>query len=60
MFSLFIVLLSFSKSLATTELINVKTFDFITNKDEAKAMAEHIPCDCKCQFNSTTCNAKQK
>ena len=26
--------------------INVKTFNMITNKDEAKAMTEHISCDC--------------
>ena len=32
----------------------------IANKDEAKAMTEHISCDCKCKFNSTTCNSNQK
>ena len=32
----------------------------ITNKDGAKAMTEHISCNCKCKFNSTTCNSKQK
>ena len=32
----------------------------ITNKDEAKAMAELMSCDCKCKFNSTTCNSNQK
>ena len=32
----------------------------ITNKDETKAMIEHIACDCKCKFNSTACNSKQK
>ena len=32
----------------------------ITNKNEAKAMAEHISCNCKCKFNSTTCNSKHK
>ena len=31
----------------------------ITDKDEAKAMTEHISCDCKCKFNSATCNSKQ-
>ena len=40
--------------------INVKAFNMITNKDEAKARAEHISCDCKCKFNSTTCNSNQK
>ena len=41
--------------------INLKELKkMITNKDEAKAMTEHISCDCKCKFNSTTCNSKQK
>ena len=32
----------------------------ITNKDEAHAMKKRISCDCKCKFNSTACNSKQK
>ena len=40
--------------------ISVKTFNMITNKNEAKAMTKHISCDCKCKFNSTTCNSNQK
>ena len=40
--------------------INVKGFNMITKKDEAKAMTEHISCDCKCTFNSTTCKTKQE
>ena len=32
----------------------------ITDKNEAKAMTEHISWDCKCKFNSTTCYSKQK
>ena len=32
----------------------------ITNKNEAKAMAEHISCNFKCKFKSPTCNSKQK
>ena len=43
-----------------TKDINVKAFNMITNKDEVKAMTEHISCDCRCKFNSTTCNSKQK
>ena len=43
-----------------TKDINVKAFNMITNKDEAKAMTEHISCVCKCKCNSTTCNSKQK
>ena len=38
----------------------VKAFNMITNRDEAKAMTEHISCDSKSKFNSTTCNSKQK
>ena len=33
--------------------INVKPFNMMTNKDEPKAMAEHISCDCKCRGVST-------
>ena len=43
-----------------TKDINIKACNMITNKDEAKTMTEHISCDCKCKFNSTTCNSKQK
>ena len=43
-----------------TNNINVKAFNTITNKDEPKAMTEHISCDFKCNFNSTTSNSKQK
>ena len=40
--------------------IIAKIFNMIINKDEAKAMTEYTTCDCKCKFNSTTCNSKQK
>ena len=40
--------------------INVKAFNMITNKNEAKAMTEHISCDCKSKFNSMICNSNQK
>ena len=43
-----------------TKDINVKTFNMITNKDEAKAMTEHISCDCKRKFNSKICISNQK
>ena len=42
-----------------TKDIYVNVFNMITNKNEAKAMIEHISCDCKCKLNSTTCNSKQ-
>ena len=32
----------------------------ITKENEAKAMAEHISSDCKCKFNSSTCNSNIK
>ena len=32
----------------------------LTNKNKSKTIIEHISCDCKCQFNSTACNSKQK
>ena len=41
-----------------TKDINIKAFNMVTNKDEAKAITEHISCDCKCKFNSTICNSK--
>ena len=40
--------------------MNVKAFNIITNKDETKAMTEHILCDYKCKFNSTIYNWNQK
>ena len=43
-----------------TKNINVKVFNVITNKNEAKTMAKHILCDCKCIFSRTTCNSNQK
>ena len=43
-----------------TKYITARAFNVIKIKNEAKAMTEHISCDCKCKFNSTTCNSKQK
>ena len=43
-----------------TKDINIKAFNMITNKNEVKAIEEHISCDCKCKFNSTICNSNQK
>ena len=45
-------------ALKETKDINVKGFNMITNKEDAKAITEHISFDCKCKFNSTTCEAK--
>ena len=43
-----------------TKDINVKAFNTITEKKEAKAKAEHIPYDSKCKYNSTTYNSIQE
>ena len=43
-----------------TKDINVEVFNMITNKNEAKKLVKYISCDCKCKFNSTTCNLNQK
>ena len=43
-----------------TKEINVKVFNMITNKNEAKATTEHISCDFKRKFNSTICNSSQQ
>ena len=43
-----------------TKDLNVKTFNMIMNKNEAKAITKHISCDFKFKFNSTVCNSNQK
>ena len=43
-----------------TEDITVKAFNMITNKNKAKIRKKHISYDCKCKFNSTSCNSNQK
>ena len=40
--------------------VKVKAFNMIRNKDEIKAMTEHISSDFNRKFNSTTYNSKQK
>ena len=39
-----------------TKDINLKAFNMIKSKNEAKTMTKHISCDCKFKFNSTTYN----
>ena len=39
-----------------TKEINVKVFNMITNKNEAKAMSKHISYDYKSKFSSITYN----
>ena len=43
-----------------TKDMSVNAFKTIANKDEAKAMTEHISCDYKGKFNITKSNLKQK
>ena len=49
------VVTSFAQKHVFQKKQNVKAFDII-KKDETKEMTEHISRDCKCKFNSTTCN----
>ena len=46
--------------LKETKDVNVTKFHMITNRNEAKAMTEHISYDCKCKFNSIICNSNKK
>ena len=46
-----------SPKICVPEETNVKAFNIIANKNEAKTMAKHISYDCKCKFNSATCNS---
>ena len=46
--------------LKKTKDINVTAFNVITNKNEAKAMIEHISSDCKYKINITKFNSIQK
>ena len=45
---------------SNTKDINVKVFNVIKKINEAKTSVKHDSCDCKCKFNSTTCNSNQK
>ena len=54
--------MSSSKNMCSKEKdINRKVLNVITYKNEAKTLAKHIiSCDCKCKFNSETCNSNEK
>ena len=43
-----------------TKDVNVKVFNMITNKNEAKTIIKHVSCGCKCKFNSINCISNQK
>ena len=40
--------------------INVKVFETTVNENETKTVTKHISCDCKCKFDSATCNSNQE
>ena len=40
--------------------VNVKVFNIITNRNEAKLLIKHISSDFKCKFHSATCSSNQK
>ena len=43
-----------------TKDVNVKVFNMITNRNEAKTLVKQISCNFKCKFNSSTYNSNQK
>ena len=49
-----------TKICASTKDVDVKIFYMIARINEAKTLVKHISCDCKCKFNSTTCNSNKK
>ena len=42
------------------KVVNIKVLNMITKLNEAKTLVKHISCNCKCKFDSTTCNSNQK
>ena len=40
--------------------VNIKVPNIITNRNKATTLVKHISYDCKCKFNSTTCNSNKK
>ena len=39
-----------------TKHVNVKVSNVIKRLNEVKTQVKYISCDCKCKFDSTTCN----
>ena len=46
--------------LSKAKCINVKVFTMITRINEARIFSKHISYNCKCKFNSSTCNSNKK
>ena len=40
--------------------VSVEPFNMIARTYEAKTLIKHISCECKCKFDSTTCDSVQK
>ena len=52
---------SSKKSIPTkTKHTDARVFNFIRRINEAKTLVKCISCDCKCRFDSTTCNSNLK
>ena len=45
--------------LSKIEYVKVIVFNVITKINEPKTLVKHISCNCKCKFDSTTCNSNQ-
>ena len=43
-----------------TKNVVVKVCNVITKVNEAKTFIKHFLCDCKCNFDNTTCTSNQK
>ena len=42
-----------------TKDINIKVFNVMTRRYETKTLIKQISSDCKCKFNTATCNSNQ-
>ena len=42
------------------EDMDLKIFNMIKGINESKALAKHISCECRCEFDSRKCNSVQK
>ena len=40
--------------------VSVEPFNMIKRTYEGKTLIKHISCECKCKFDSTTCDSVQK
>ena len=49
-----------TKLCTPSKVINLKVFNIITTINEATTLVNYISCNCKCKFNSKTCNSNQK